>query len=121
MTIYMQRGLDMKYAVIIAILAVLLAPALAADKGMEIPVKELYTAPSEDSILVYSIPIEVKMLDMSLDGNWYKVKISYSIGPFSYTYVGWTKIPVGEILAERERKATEKVALTNKDKAPAEK
>ncbi|MBU0630054.1 MAG: hypothetical protein KKC80_03945 [Candidatus Margulisbacteria bacterium] len=111
----------MKYAVIIAILAVLLMPALAAEKNMEIPVKELYTAPSEDSNLVYSIPIEVKMLDMSADGNWYKVKISYSLGPFSYTYVGWTRIPVGEVMAEREQKAAERIALTNKDKAPAEK
>ncbi|MFA6170054.1 MAG: hypothetical protein WCW67_00935 [Candidatus Margulisiibacteriota bacterium] len=114
----------MKNALIIAFLIVLTLPGLAAGKMTEIPVKELYTAPSEDSNLVLSIPIEVKMLDMSADGNWYKVKIAYNLGPFSYTYIGWTKIPVGDIIVERERKAAEKLAATEnkiEDNAPTEK
>lgn len=77
--------------------------ALAADNtSLDVPVKTLYSAPLEDSNVIYDIPIEVKLLDISEDGNWYKVKISFYIGPFGYTYVGWANIPVARILAERE-------------------
>jgi len=65
------------------------------------PIKQLYSAPSEDSDKVFEIPIEVMLLDMSDDGDWYKVRIAYSIGPFNFSYVGWTKIPFADILAKK--------------------
>jgi hypothetical protein len=75
----------------------------AAEVGeLNIPVKQLRAAPLEDANVVYEIPITTELLDISSDGNWFKVKISYAIGPFSYTYVGWTQIPVAKILAERQ-------------------
>lgn len=79
--------------------------ALAADQKdpLDIPIKQLYSAPAEGSNLILDIPIDVKLLDISEDGNWYKVRLSYGIGPFNYTYVGWTNIPVAEILAKREK------------------
>jgi len=64
-------------------------------------VKKLYSAPDDSSNLVYSIPIDVQLLDVSADANWYKVKIAFAFGPISYTYVGWAKIPVGDVLAAR--------------------
>ncbi|MBN2058218.1 MAG: hypothetical protein JW782_05440 [Candidatus Saganbacteria bacterium] len=77
----------------------------AAETGqLNIPVKQLHSAPDENSTVVYDIPITVELLEVGADGNWHKVKISYAIGPFSYTYVGWTYIPVAKILAEREAK-----------------
>jgi hypothetical protein len=82
--------------------------AAAAKDPYDLQVKKLYSAPVEESNLIFNIPIEVKLLDVSADANWYKVKISFSLGPLGYTYVGWTKIPVGEILAAR----AEKVAKT---------
>jgi hypothetical protein len=82
--------------------------AAAAKDPYDLQVKKLYSAPAEESNLIFNIPIEVKLLDVSADANWYKVKISFSLGPLGYTYVGWTKIPVGEILAAR----AEKVANT---------
>jgi hypothetical protein len=66
-------------------------------------VREIYSAPSENANLVLRIPIEVRLLDISEDCNWFKVKISYSLGPLNYTYIGWTKIPVGDSLATREK------------------
>lgn len=66
-------------------------------------VREIYSAPSENSNLVLRIPIEVKLLDISDDCNWFKVKVAYSLGPLNYTYVGWTKIPIGDSLATREK------------------
>lgn len=84
--------------------------AQAETNLMAYQIKELYAAPDEESKLIYSIPIEVKLLEVSDDYNWYKVKIAFSFGPLSSTYVGWAKIPVGEIITERE-KATLKTAL----------
>jgi len=86
----------------------------AVKSAYDLPVKKLYSAPSEDATLVLDIPIEVKLLDISEDGNWYKVKIAYAVGPFSYTYVGWSNIPVGNILAEREKIASKIAVLPKK-------
>jgi len=103
----------MKKMITLALLfAVILAGhALAVDvkDPLDIPIKQLYSAPAEGSNLILDIPIDVKLLDISEDGNWYKVRLSYGIGPFNYTYVGWTKIPVADILAKRE--AASEVAL----------
>ena len=106
----------MKRAFIILLLTAVLgglAFAAAAPKDpYGLQVKKLYSTPDENSNLIYSIPIDVKLLDISEDGNWYKVKIAYAFGPFSYTYVGWAEIPVGSILAARIGK-TAKVASHN--------
>jgi hypothetical protein len=91
-------------ALIILISAILLGQASLAANGdpLDIPVKQLYSAPLAGSNLILDIPIEVKLLDISPDGNWYKVKISYNIGPFGYTYVGWSHIPVMDVISERD-------------------
>ncbi len=68
----------------------------------DLTVRELYSAPTESSNLIYRIPVEVRVLDISEDCNWYKVKVGFSLGPLAYTYVGWTKIPLGETLASRD-------------------
>lgn len=99
-------------SIIIAILAGgVLASTPAAKDPLAYPVQNLYAAPDEDSTLIYKIPINVEVVDVSPDANWHKVKISYHIGPLSYTYVGWVKVPVGDLQAAR----IEKVA-----KAPAD-
>jgi hypothetical protein len=96
----------MKRFLSLVIIVFLLSLAAFAAKGdpYDLPVKKLYSLPDEDSMVVYNIPIEVKLLDISQDGNWYKVKISFVLGPLHYTYVGWAEIPVGEILAARSAK-----------------
>jgi hypothetical protein len=102
----------MKRALVLALsLIILVGMSLAsfAKDPYDVQVKKLYAAPEETSSLIFSIPIEVKLLDVSADANWYKVKISFQLGPFGYTYVGWANIPVGEILASR----SEKVAINS--------
>ncbi|MEA3494043.1 MAG: hypothetical protein U9R38_06620 [Candidatus Margulisiibacteriota bacterium] len=61
-------------------------------------VKELYANPTENSRLIYKIPVEVTLLDVSENANWHKVKISYNVGPFRYEYVGWVQIPIGKTI-----------------------
>ena len=109
---------NMKKLIVITLLIALLVGqgALAAKKkDLNISVKKLYSAPHDDSNLIYEIPVEVALLDISKDGNWYKVKIAYNIGPFNYTYVGWAEIPVADILAKRAEKAP-KIAQVSKEK-----
>ena len=86
--------------------------AFAAEKeDMEIPLKQLFSEPTDDSYVVFDFPIEVILLGISEDADWFKVKISYGVGPFQYSYVGWTHIPVGDILAEKEALCSEIVSL----------
>lgn len=103
----------MKYLFVIALIFLLTAcPMALAERTnllgdpLNLAIKQLYATPNDGSQLVYSIPIEVTLLDVSEDANWYKVKIQYNFGPLNYTYVGWTKIPVTEIISKREKKPT---------------
>jgi hypothetical protein len=91
-------------AAIFAILAGIFIPALAADPYNH-QVRSLYAQPDGNSKVVYNIPIEVRMLDVSDDANWYKVKIQFNFGLASFNFAGWAYIPVGQILTERSRVA----------------
>ncbi len=84
----------------------------AESDPLNVELKELYSEPTKNSNLIFAIPIEVKLLDVSEDYDWYKVKISFGIGPFVYTYVGWIKIPLTQILAEREEEISKVASLT---------
>jgi hypothetical protein len=96
---------------ILLILALVGCAAAAVKDPYDLEVKKLYSAPDENSQLVYNIPIEVKLLDVSADANWGKVKIAFNLGPLCYTYVGWVKIPVGEIVASRMEKLAKAPAV----------
>jgi hypothetical protein len=97
----------MRATLLILLTALLLtAPALAqaGNDPLDLQVKKIYSAPDQSSGLVYDIPIEAKVLDVSENNNWYKVKIAFKLGPFSYNYIGWAYIPVGDFVAERSKK-----------------
>lgn len=88
--------------VVFAIIMGIFAPVFADSTPYNHEIKKLYSAPGTESKIVYDIPLEVKLLDVSEDANWYKVKIQFYLGPACFKYSGWTYIPVGKILAERE-------------------
>lgn len=85
----------------LALLLGILAPAWADKDPYDQPIKQLYARPDGRSKIVYEIPIEVKMLDVSEDANWYKVKIQFNLGIACFKFTGWAYIPVGDILADR--------------------
>lgn len=87
------------------------AYAATAKDPYDLQVKNVYSAPDENSQQIFSIPIEVKLLDVSADANWGKVKIAFNLGPLCYAYVGWVKIPVGEIVASRMEKLAKAPAV----------
>lgn len=91
-------------AMIFAVLAGYFVPSFAVDPYNH-QVRSLYDRPDGTSKIVYNIPIEVRMLDVSDDANWYKVKIQFNLGLASFNFSGWAYIPVGQILAERNRVA----------------
>jgi len=96
----MKKGLFL--LIFLALILGILAPVWADSDPYNVQVKQLYAQPDGRSKLVYQIPIEVKLLDVSEDANWYKVKIQFNLGIASFKYSGWAYIPVGDILAERE-------------------
>lgn len=77
-------------------------PIFAGETPYNYKVKQLYAKPDGRSKIVYDIPIEVKLLDVSEDANWYKVYLEFSLGLIRFNYSGWAYIPVGKLLAERE-------------------
>jgi hypothetical protein len=91
-------------AAIFAVIAGFFVPTLAVEPYNH-QVRSLYAKPDGTSKVVYNIPIEVRMLDVSEDANWYKVKIQFNLGLASFNFSGWAYIPVGQILAERGRVA----------------
>ncbi|MBI5701610.1 hypothetical protein HZC34_07225 [Candidatus Saganbacteria bacterium] len=91
-------------SLITAMFIIVLFSCSYATIRSSVGIKELYSAPSSQSKLVYQIPMEVKLLDVSEDTNWYKVSIKFNIGPMEFRYSGWTNIPIGTILAERAEK-----------------
>ncbi|MFA6431637.1 MAG: hypothetical protein WCV91_04590 [Candidatus Margulisiibacteriota bacterium] len=86
---------------ILILLFVILSANIALGEIAPVSLKKLYAAPSAASKLVFDIPVDVTLLDMSEDLNWYKVKIAFNIGPLQYKYTGWTKIPVGDEIITR--------------------
>ncbi|OGC16128.1 hypothetical protein A2526_05700 [candidate division WOR-1 bacterium RIFOXYD2_FULL_36_8] len=94
----------MRYlAAILIILFLLPVFGYAQNEPYNIDVKSLYSDPDGNSKLVYEIPIEVKLLDISKDANWYKVYLKFFLGPIEFKSIGWAYIPIGTILAEREK------------------
>lgn len=73
-----------------------------ADNPYNYKIQDLYSEASGVSKVVYQIPIEVRLLDISQDTNWYKVMIKFCLGPAVFKYTGWAYIPIGKYLAERE-------------------
>ena len=89
-----------KIAAILLLLAfILLAVALsAASPGgnvyFNLPIKTLLAEPTPEAEVVYDIPIDVKMLGISEDKNWYKVRIAFDLVFLGrYEYAGWVYAP----------------------------
>jgi len=89
-------------ALLIFSLFLLCAPAWS-ESAYDLKVKKLYAEPTATSNVVYEIPLEVKLLDISEDYDWYKVFLKFNIGPMSFNYTGWANIPIGNIIAEKEK------------------
>lgn len=96
--------------IIFAILASFFSCAYA-NISSDIKVKQLYSEPANNSKIVYEIPMDVKLTDVSEDGNWYKVAIKFNFGPAEFKYTGWAYIPVANILAERTLEKSKVAAI----------
>jgi len=95
----MKKSLAILFVLFISVGVVFADQVTSAPYNIK--VKALYSAPDENSNVIFNLPVDVSLVDVSEDGNWYKVKIAYNLGPLNYTYVGWTQIPVGSVLASR--------------------
>jgi hypothetical protein len=76
-----------------------LASAATDLQGQEI--KKILSSPSKGANVNFEIPVEVRILDVTDDLNWYKVKIGFDfLG--HHEYEGWTYIPLGNYIREKE-------------------
>lgn len=94
------------FPVVLSILIALFVFSCAyAENGTyNLSVKKLYADPSLDSKVVFEIPVDIALLEISEDANWYKVYIRFVFGFAEFKYTGWAYIPIGEVLAKREAK-----------------
>jgi len=86
------------------LLSALFCAAFAKEDNIyfQIPVKLLHEEPSEESPVAFEIPIDVTLLGMTPDKNWYKVRIEYDLVFLGhYVYTGWVKAPIGKYLLEK--------------------
>jgi hypothetical protein len=99
----------MKKAVLLLIIFALLAGILPSPQAFAVNINNhkidrLFDAPDGKSNVIYNVPIDIRLLDISDDANWYKVQLKFSIGPAHFNIVGWAYIPIGDFLIEREAK-----------------
>ena len=73
------------------LLVCFLASGASAVIKYEQPIKILYAKPSQDSAIVFEIPVEVTVLGIMEDLNWFRVRIQFAF----FDYTGWVNIPVG--------------------------
>lgn len=96
--------------IIVSILLIfgLISPIYAEDISetniyTDLPLSTLYAFPDKNANVVLKVPMDVRVLSISADTNWYKVKISYDFGLLGKnSYVGWVYMPIGEVLEARK-------------------
>jgi len=81
------------------------AAAFAADGTLsfDYPVKRLLDKPSAEANVNFEIPIDVRIIGMTPDKNWFKVKIAYDLVFLGrYEYTGWVYAPIENVAASAE-------------------
>ena len=73
------------------------ASSAAAIVPANLPIKLMYAEPNEDAEIVFEIPVEIALLSLTEDLNWFRVKIRFEFAFIVYEYIGWVHLPVGEI------------------------
>lgn len=58
----------------------------------------MYAEPSASSKVVYEFPLELTLLDVSDDMNWFKIRVKFDFLFIHYDYVGWVNLPASKIL-----------------------
>ncbi|MFA4858245.1 MAG: hypothetical protein WC901_06840 [Candidatus Margulisiibacteriota bacterium] len=80
---------------LLALVLAAAAPMSQAFVPFKTQLKTLYADPNKDADVVFRFPIEVTMLGMTEDLNWFKVRIKFELAFIRYEYTGWVNIPVG--------------------------
>jgi len=81
---------------LVGLLVCWLAGSAAAFVPFRVPIKLMHKTPSANSEVVYEIPIEVTLLGMTEDLNWFRARIKFEFALIKCDYTGWLHIPVGE-------------------------
>jgi hypothetical protein len=76
--------------VILLVISVI-GSAAGAFAKLNIPIKQLRAAPTEEAKVVFDIPIDVVLTGVTSDESWYQVKIGFNFLGY-HEYLGWTRI-----------------------------
>lgn len=93
----------MRVAIISLIIVIILSGIVFAGSTdpYDYQIEKIYEQPHLSSKEIYRIPVEIRLLDVYKDANWYKIKIKFVLGLINFEYRGWTYIPIGKILVEK--------------------
>ncbi len=112
-TIYIVEGIMRRITSILLIFGLIMVffaiPSFAddGDISFKLPFKKLLAEPRADANLVFEFPIDVKLLGISKDRNWYKVSIEYDLLFFGhYKYTGWVYAPIENQIRMAEEEVT---------------
>ena len=105
--------------ILLLLFVIIGAPLLsAADKFAPQQVKKILASPAKGSSVNFEIPVDLIILDVTDDLNWYKVRIGFDfLG--HHEYEGWAFIPLGNYIKENEKTSKEPVRLEPLTTAPS--
>jgi hypothetical protein len=86
------------------------APLLDGHIYFNLPLKTMYAEPTEEANVVYEFPIDVRILGMTRDKNWFKVSMEFDLLFLGhYKYSGWVHAPLGDMIEQEklEQQSTE--------------
>lgn len=89
-----------KIPVILILVGILAFGALATP--LNVTIKKMHESPAANSKVVYEFPIDIILLDVSDDLNWFKVRIKFEFAFIRYDFTGWVNIPVNKVISPEE-------------------
>ena len=93
------------FSLALLLLIAFASAGFAADSTLsfDYPIKRLLASPSAESNVNFEIPIDVRIIGMTPDKNWFKVKIAYDLVFLGrYEYTGWVYAPIENVAASAE-------------------
>lgn len=98
----------MRNFVLITLLLLIMLSFSAPADLLNIPIKKMYAEPSINSKVVYEFPLNLTLLDVSDDMDWFKIRLKFDFLFVHYDYTGWVNIPSSKISVLKEYKPDSK-------------
>lgn len=82
------------------------APLLSKRTYLDVRLKKMHAEPSEKADVVFEFPVDIRVLQMTDDKNWFKISLEFDLLFLGhYKHTGWVHAPLGDILEKERREA----------------